>query len=126
MKVLLSIKPEFAEKIFNGSKRFEYRRSIFKNPNIKTIVVYASYPVQKVIGEFDIDEIINTNVNDIWRETSEFAGISKEYFMNYFIDRKDGYAIKVKKVRRYKNELNLKEHFGIIPPQSFVYLENIK
>ena len=31
MKVLLSIKPEFAEKILNGTKRFEFRKGIFKN-----------------------------------------------------------------------------------------------
>lgn len=30
MKVLLSIKPEFVEKIFAGEKKFEYRRTIFK------------------------------------------------------------------------------------------------
>ena len=30
MKVLLSIKPEFVEKIFSGEKRFEYRKNIFK------------------------------------------------------------------------------------------------
>ena len=34
MKVLLSIKPEFAEKIFDGTKLYEFRRSIFKNKNI--------------------------------------------------------------------------------------------
>ena len=29
MKVLLSIKPEFASKIFEGTKRFEYRKAHF-------------------------------------------------------------------------------------------------
>ena len=31
MKVVLSIKPEFANKIFDGTKKFEFRKSIFKN-----------------------------------------------------------------------------------------------
>ena len=55
MRVLLSIKPEFAELIFKGTKKFEFRKSIFKNSEIKTVVVYASSPMQKVIGEFEID-----------------------------------------------------------------------
>jgi predicted transcriptional regulator len=59
MKVVLSIKPEFAFKIFEGTKKFEFRKSIFKNENIKTIIVYASSPVQQVIGEFDFDEVLN-------------------------------------------------------------------
>lgn len=36
MKVLLSIKPKYANAIFAGTKKFEFRRSIFKNLNIKT------------------------------------------------------------------------------------------
>ena len=55
MKVLLSIKPEFVEKIFNGTKKYEFRKSIFKNKNIDTVVVYASSPWQYVIGEFKIE-----------------------------------------------------------------------
>ena len=58
MKVILSIKPQFAEKIFEGSKKFEFRRSIFKNPNVKIIIVYGSAPISKIIGEFEIEEIL--------------------------------------------------------------------
>ena len=38
MKVLLSIKPEFAFAIINGSKKFEYRKNIFKNQDISSVV----------------------------------------------------------------------------------------
>ena len=60
MTVLLSIKPEFAEKIFDGTKKFEFRKSIFKNTDVQTVIVYASSPVQQVIGEFTIDSIFVT------------------------------------------------------------------
>lgn len=53
MKVLLSIKPEFVEKIFSGEKRFEYRKSIFKQQNIDTIVIYSTMPVGMIVGEFN-------------------------------------------------------------------------
>ncbi len=123
MKVLLSIKPEFAEKIFAGTKRYEFRRSIFKNPEIKTIVVYASSPVQKVIGEFDIDYVLNDGVDSVWEKTKNYAGISRDFFMEYFGDKEKAYAIKVKECRRYERGLNLQEMFGInYPPQSFVYV----
>ncbi|MBI6731014.1 ASCH domain-containing protein, partial [Pseudomonas amygdali] len=42
MKVLLSIKPEYAEKILQGEKRFEFRKSVFKNPDVRTVVIYAT------------------------------------------------------------------------------------
>ena len=123
MKVLLSIKPEFAEKIFNGTKKYEFRRSLFKNQNIKTVVVYASSPVQQVIGEFDIDKILNDNLHILWNKTKEFSGISEKFFFEYFNNKEKGYAIQIKKVKRYERALSLKDDFNTTPPQSFMYLE---
>lgn len=122
MKVLLSIKPEFAELIFDGSKKYEFRKAIFKNPHIKTVVVYASFPVQLVIGEFDIDTILKDEPERLWRETREHSGISEEFFFDYFAERNIGFAIKVKKSRRYKNPLCLRANYNITPPQSFCYV----
>jgi predicted transcriptional regulator len=123
MKVLLSIKPEFAYKIFEGTKRFEFRKAIFKNSKIKSVVVYASSPVQKVIGEFEIDEILNDEPDKLWKKTHKYSGISKDYFDEYFLDRELGYAIKIKTTCIYKTPLNLIQDFGIsVPPQSFMYL----
>ena len=123
MRVLLSIKPEFAEKIFDGTKKYEFRRIVFKNPSIKTIVVYASSPVQKVIGEFEIESILNYELKTLWEKTKEFSGISERFFFEYFGDKDKGYAIKVKKTKRYKEALCIKDDFHVTPPQSFIYLE---
>lgn len=122
MKVLLSIKPEFAEKIFDGSKRFEFRRNVFKNQSVNTIVVYASSPISKVIGEFEIEQVIQKELEDLWQETKDYSGISKEYYDQYFIGKEEGFAIKVKRAVRYKRAKNLKEEYGMVPPQSFAYL----
>jgi predicted transcriptional regulator len=123
MKVLLSIKPEFAYKIFSGEKKFEFRRSIFKNEKVKTVIVYASYPTQKVIGEFEIKEILNDDLESLWQKTKEFAGIKEEYFFQYFNDKQKGFAIRIKKPVKYKTPLCIKKDFKIQPPQSFAYLE---
>lgn len=123
MKVLLSIKPEFAERIFNGTKKFEFRRSIFKNGNIKTVVVYASSPTQKVIGEFEIEEILKEDLSTLWKLTQDFAGIEEDYFYEYFGTKETGFAIKIKKAKRYKIPKCLKEDFNLTPPQSFLYLK---
>ncbi len=123
MKVLLSIKPEFAEKIFAGTKKYEFRRSVFKNKNVKTVVVYASSPVQQVIGEFEIEKILNHDLNELWNLTKDYSGITKNFFFDYFINKEKGYAIKIKGVKRYERALSLKDDFNATPPQSFMYLE---
>jgi predicted transcriptional regulator len=122
MKILLSIKPEFANKIFDGTKKFEFRRSLFKNQNVNKVVVYASAPVSMVIGEFEIESVLKKQLDELWNETKEHSGISKTYYDLYFNGKEEGNAIKVKNPTLYKKALNLKEEFGMVPPQSFAYM----
>lgn len=49
-EVLLSIKPTYVQRIFEGSKKYEFRRVIFKENNIDKIIVYASAPISKIVG----------------------------------------------------------------------------
>ena len=122
MKVLLSIKPEFASKIFEGSKKYEYRRTIFKRTEVTTIVVYVSDPIKKVIGEFEIEGIIQEEPQSLWEKTGQQGGISKERFLNYFKDKTKGYAIKVRDARMYDIPVPLNKLMVVSPPQSFAYL----
>lgn len=123
MKVLLAIKEEFASKIFDGTKKFEFRKSIFKDPRVKTIVVYVSSPVKQVIGEFEIEEILVGAPESLWQRTEKHSGISKDFFDLYFANRNSGYAIKIKNTTKYKNPKFLENDFNIsFAPQSYVYL----
>ena len=123
MKVVLSIKPEFAYKIFDGSKKFEFRKAIFKKTNVKSIIVYASSPVQKVIGEFEIGKIFNDDLETLWELTKEYSGISEDYFYEYFSKREKGFAIQVKNEEIYKIPKCLRADFNLHPPQSFAYVK---
>lgn len=121
--VLLSIKPIFAERIFNGHKHYEFRKTIFRNRAVEKIYVYASSPISKVIGEFHIEEILKFSPEELWNRTYKGAGITKEFFDSYFENRDFGYAIKIGGVYRYDNPLELKTHFFLRQaPQSFAYI----
>lgn len=124
MKVLLSIKPEYAEKILLGEKRFEFRKSIFKNRDVKTVLIYATMPVGKVVGEFDFDEVLSDSPSAIWNETKKYSGITRNFFNSYFDGRKTAHAIKVREVRRYDKPLLLQEVIpGGTAPQSYRYVD---
>jgi len=122
MKVLLSIKPEFALKIFDGSKKYEYRRTIFKRREVETIVVYVSDPIKHIVGEFDIGEILHRKPEQLWAQTCNHAGITRVRFMEYFENREKGYAIGIRKTRKYRSPLSLNDLKLSFPPQSFMYL----
>jgi predicted transcriptional regulator len=122
MRVLLSIKPEFALKIFYGSKRYEYRRAIFKNQEVSRVIVYASDPIKQIIGEFEIEDILHEEPQLLWMKTKGHAGISKKRFFDYFTNKSKGYAIKIKTTRVYANPLPLSSFTISSPPQSYMYL----
>jgi predicted transcriptional regulator len=120
-KALLSIKPEFASLIFDGTKKFEYRRVIFKQ-HVDFVVVYASAPLSVVIGEFAVEQILYEDLNTLWHLTRQNSGISRKYFFDYFVNKKRGYAIKIGNTLQYEVPALLKESYGVTPPQSFLYL----
>ncbi len=120
--ILLSIKPEFADKILSGQKKYEYRRIIFKERDINKVILYASKPVKMVIGEFVIGSILEDNVKTLWTKTKEHSGLSENDFFDYFKNKEFGFAIEIKSIRKYKKPLRITD-FGVLPPQSFVYIE---
>lgn len=125
MNVILSIKPIFAERIFDGQKLYEFRKVLFRDKNVKKVVVYASAPISKVIGEFYIEDILKLAPDALWHKTGKYAGISKDYFDAYFGGRNVGYAIKIGRTQRYDVPLDIKKHFNLKQaPQSFAYVRN--
>lgn len=88
------------------------------------IIVYATKPIGKFIGEFNIDGIIIDNPKELWDKTKEYGGIDEEDFFKYFKDKDVGYAIKIGELYKYKEPIEPAE---IIPnfkaPQSFMYLK---
>jgi len=118
MQVLLSIHPEHAEKILSGEKKFEFRKSIFKNEAVNRILIYATMPVGKVIGDFEIESIIDDKPHRVWNSTKSYAGISRKFF-----GRDRAVAIEVKNPRRFKKPLALSDLAeGMCAPQSFRYV----
>jgi len=126
MRVLFSIKPEYAEKILNGTKRFEYRKAIPRDESVRTIVIYATMPVGKVIGEFEVGDVFREKPKDLWRRTKYASGITREFFDSYFDGHEQATAIAVRSPKRYATPKTLKDVSGsVTPPQSFRYLEDV-
>jgi predicted transcriptional regulator len=122
MRVLISIKPEFAEMIFNGTKKYEFRRAVFKNKSVKTVVVYSSLPAKSVTGEFEIEDVLCEEIDELWEKARHNGSSDERAFYNYFSGKSKGYAIKISNPVKYREPLPLSS-FGISKaPQSFVYL----
>ena len=124
IKILLSIKPEFADKIFDGTKLFEFRKVLFQRSDISDVIVYVSSPIQQVLGEFTIDTVVSGPLSTVWEKTSTSSGITHDYFMSYFSGHETAHAIKIGKVTKYKEPKTLNHYAVKRAPQSFVYVED--
>ena len=132
--ILLPIKPEYANKILSGEKNVEFRKS-FPNKDIDTIVIYATAPISKIVGEVEVLSQIQSTIgpfNGKGRDLYDFlsidmqnkVGITKEDFNKYYKDKYFAYYYELGKVTKYEKTL---QDLGInYYPQSFVYLEKEK
>lgn len=120
---LLSIRPEFADAIAQGVKRFEFRRYAFAR-EVTVVLVYATSPVGLVVGEFDVRSVIRAPLPELWRRTKHAAGIDETVFLRYFAGRDAGAAIEVGQFRAYAVPYSPLEVLGTRPPRSFRYLDS--
>ena len=125
--LLLSIRPEYATKIFNHTKTVELRRV---RPRLLNegdlVVIYVSSPEKAVVGSFNVDNIVEKPIADLWEEVENIAGISHEEFYDYYKGVKVGVGIFLKDIHRFSQPVELhrlrNKLPNLKPPQSFRYL----
>ena len=124
MNVILSIKPEFVEKIFSGEKQYEYRKILFKQ-KVDTIYIYASRHISKVVGVCKVEEELCDTPENIWKETKRQSGVTWKFFDKYYKGKSKAVALKIKECKEYKEAINpesLLPNFKV--PQSFINKED--
>lgn len=125
MKILMSIKPQFIEKIRRGEKKFEFRRVLPRHQEVDTIIVYASKPVGKVVGEITVAGYLTLTVDEMWEATKDISGLTREEFFDYFHGKKNAHAIAIESYRDYVQPIPLDVLLpGKVPPQSYCYLSD--
>jgi len=126
MDVLLSIKPKYVKSIIEREKRYEFRKSIFKNRKINRIYIYSSSPVKKIVGTFEIGRILEDHPNDLWDMVREFAGIDNRDFFAYFEGKSRAFAIEIQNLQEFNNPIDPYETMpGFVPPQSYRYVNEM-
>lgn len=120
-KILISIKPEYTEKIISGVKKYEYRRHVAKK-DISSIIIYETAPIKRVVAEAEIEAILSYTPDELWKLTKEESGINKKFFDEYFKGKRIAHAYRIGKVKVFEKP-KLLENYGVrYAPQSFIYI----
>lgn len=120
-KILISINPEHVQNIIIGIKKYEYRKIAAKQ-DISSIIIYETTPVKRIVAEAEIIDVLMYSPEELWKLTKEEAGISKEFFDEYFEGKEIAYAYKLGKIKVYDEPKTLLEYGIKAAPQSFVYI----
>lgn len=123
--IVVSIKPEFANRIFDGTKKMELRKC---SPNVNPedlLIVYSTSPEMAIIGVCKIKKVIKSTPSEIWENHSDILGIDRERFFQYYSGSDVAVGIILERVKRFKTKIplkNLKKQFPTFsPPQTFKY-----
>lgn len=122
MDVLISIKPQYVEKIISKEKTYEFRRSVFKR-EVSNVVIYATAPEKKIVGSFELDGIIRDTPSNLWDNFSNKAGICEKDFFSYFDGKDEGFALKVGELDILDDFIDVDCLDGFKAPQSFMYVD---
>lgn len=122
--ILMSIKTKYANQIFNGTKKYEYRRRSIGEKNLgKKIFIYSSEKERAIVGYIVVDKIIGGTSNYVLEQTEN---INNKDIINYFKDCTKCYALKISEAVKFENPISLvdirekQEKFVI--PQYYRYI----
>ena len=122
-KVILSIKPKYAEAILTGEKTVELRRRHLNLHQGDQVALYASHPVKAIIGSFTVKKVVTEKTADLYDMIKTTACISSDEFRLYFSGADTGCAIFIQGFTSISEKIPL-EALGLKAPQSYRYVDD--
>ena len=124
--LLLSLKPCYAELVFQGLKRVELRRRIPCVGN-RDVFIYVSSPVRCLRGGFRVEHVWSGSPEQVWKKVEGLARVERREFDAYYAGRSVAYAMRISKVWEYDEPVHLevlrKQLTDFVVPQSWRYVK---
>ena len=120
--ILLSIKSIYAEKIYKGIKKYEFRKKDFKK-DIKIILLYETKPIGLITGCMKYDKILKDTPEKLWNKCFKLSGINEKDYFKYFINKNCAYAINIIETKKFAIPINPNDFVEkFTSPQSYFYI----
>jgi len=122
-QIVISIRPEFATKIYNGTKKFELRKSTPKIEVGTLCWIYETKPVGLITGCFRYAGTERCTPKELWFFYNEYLGIDKERFLQYYKDCKFAHAWRIRKPKYLNRSLPISAFKLKQAPQSYCFVD---
>lgn len=123
--LIISLKPNYADLVFQGLKTAELRRRITQNVINRDVFIYVSSPVMMLRGGFRVGQVWQGSPHQIWKTVSQMAAVTRTTFDEYYEGTDVAYALEIIDVWEYahpKSLNQLRDRLGkFVVPQSYRY-----
>ena len=124
--VLMTIRPQYVEKIMTGAKQIEVRRSNLYMETGDIIFIYSSKPASAIVGCVKVKLVERLPKDELWSKHNTKLGISLKEYDSYLKTRVFATAIHIADFKILKSPLSLQTLRHLLPgfriPQSYLYL----
>ena len=114
---IISVKPEYVNKIKNNIKKWEFRKIMIKDYH--NIMIYETNPTGKITLLLEISNCIKGNPKDVWERCKNCSGISEKEFFEYYKNKKNAFAYEISDFVELND--NIKD-YNVDPPRAVVYI----
>jgi predicted transcriptional regulator len=123
-KLVMSMRPEHADRVFSRRKQVEFRKKFSLKWCGYRAVVYGTQPLGSLVGEVTMRNITCDTPKAIWDSFGAMGGCSQQEFAAYVGSSPNVYAIELSDVTPYISPIGLAHVSHLInedlrPPQSF-------
>ena len=126
--LIISLKPCYADLVFEGLKKVELRRRIASQISDHDVFIYVSSPVRELRGGFRVGQVWEGSPEAVWSIVAELATLDRREFDAYFRGQTVAYALEVTNVWEYQSPVGLswlREQFDdFVVPQSWRYAKS--
>lgn len=120
--MVLSIHPQFADAIMEGTKRVELRKTPFPR-NAEAVLMYATSPARYIVGGFVIETVAVDTPKNIYLMTAGRTGITTDDFMAYYEGKKYASALIIRRSFMFTNKIEPDKYIkNWTPPQNYRYI----
>jgi len=129
--LLMSIHPEYANKILKGEKTVEIRKKVGKGWVGKKVKIYSTSPERSIVGEARIGQVLAGHPSEIWDRFGAQMGCTKSEFDDYTTHTHEVSAVVFDDVRPYPASIPISQlsyfvESDLKPPQSYFELDRNK
>lgn len=122
--ILIEMKKEQIEKIISGQKKYHYKDLLAKE-EIQYIYLCEwenKKELPMVIAKVEVKDKLILPINELWEQTKNFAGITKEFYDKYFLNKKIARAYALGEVEVFDKPYSIQKYGIKYPPRKFLYI----